>query len=82
MWNIKHDISSPKFYKILIKTELKGDTDLDLKNTHHFQCGGRRRGLPLGIRAGGGTGGMEGRREQRQQMRYYTDGGEEDTDLR
>ena len=32
MWNIKHDISSPKFYKILIKTELKGDTDMDLNN--------------------------------------------------
>ena len=32
MWNLKHDISSQKFYEILIKTELKGDTALDLKN--------------------------------------------------
>ena len=24
--------------------------------SHHFQCGGRRGGLPLGIPAGGGTG--------------------------
>ena len=31
MWNFKHEISSPKFYAILIKTELKGDTALDLK---------------------------------------------------
>ena len=29
MWTLKHDISSPKFYELLIKTELKGDTDLD-----------------------------------------------------
>ena len=32
MWNLKNDISSPKCYEILIKTELKGDTALDLKN--------------------------------------------------
>ena len=32
MWNLKHDISSPKFYELLINTELKGDTALDLKN--------------------------------------------------
>ena len=32
MWNIKHEISSPKFYELLIKSELKGDTALDLNN--------------------------------------------------
>ena len=32
MWTLKHEISSPKFYELLIKTELKGDTALDLKN--------------------------------------------------
>ena len=32
MWTLKHEISSPKFYEIIIKTELKGDTALDLKN--------------------------------------------------
>ena len=32
MWNLKHDISPPKFYELLMKTELKGDTALDLKN--------------------------------------------------
>ena len=32
MWTLKHKISSPKFYELLINTELKGDTDLDLKN--------------------------------------------------
>ena len=32
MWTLKHDIRSPKFYELLIKTELKGDTALDLKN--------------------------------------------------
>ena len=25
MWTLKHDISSPKFYELLMKTELKGD---------------------------------------------------------
>ena len=25
-WTLKHDIKSPKFYELLIKTELKGDT--------------------------------------------------------
>ena len=35
MWNLKHDISSPKFYKLLIKTRLKGDTDVDLKNFYN-----------------------------------------------
>ena len=35
MWNIKHEISSPKFYELLIKTELKGDTAMDLKNFYN-----------------------------------------------
>ena len=32
MWTLKHEISSQKFYEILIKTELKGYTALDIKN--------------------------------------------------
>ena len=32
MWTLKHEISSPKFYGLLIKTELKGGTALHLKN--------------------------------------------------
>ena len=32
MWTLKHEISSPKLYELLIKTELKGDIALDLKN--------------------------------------------------
>ena len=32
MWTLKHDISSRKFYELLINTELKGDTVLDIKN--------------------------------------------------
>ena len=32
MWTLRHEISSPKFYELLIKTELKGETALDLKN--------------------------------------------------
>ena len=32
MWTLKHEISSPKFYDILIKTELKWDTALDIMN--------------------------------------------------
>ena len=35
MWTLKHEISSPKFYEILIKTELKGDTSLDIKNFYN-----------------------------------------------
>ena len=31
MWTLKHEIISPKFYELLIKTEHKGDTALDLK---------------------------------------------------
>ena len=32
MWTLKHEIRSPKFYELLIKTELKGYTALYLKN--------------------------------------------------
>ena len=32
MWTLKHEISSPKFYELLIKIKLKGDTALYLKN--------------------------------------------------
>ena len=35
MWTLKHEISSPIFYELLIKTELKGDTALDLKNFYN-----------------------------------------------
>ena len=35
MRNLKHDISSPKFNKILIKTELKVDTYLELKDFYN-----------------------------------------------
>ena len=35
MWNLKHEISSPKFHKLLIKTELQGDTDLGLNNFYN-----------------------------------------------
>ena len=35
IWNIKHDISSPKFYELLIKTELKEDTAMDIKNFYN-----------------------------------------------
>ena len=36
MWNIKHDIISPKFYEILIKTELKWYTALNLNNFYKY----------------------------------------------
>ena len=35
MWTLKHEISSPRFYELLIKTELKGDTALYLKNFYN-----------------------------------------------
>ena len=35
MWNLKNEISSPKFYEIIIKAELKGDTALDLNNFYN-----------------------------------------------
>ena len=35
MWTLKHDITSPELYKLLIKIELIGDTDMDLKNFYN-----------------------------------------------
>ena len=35
MWTLKHEISSPKFYELLIKTELKGCTAMDLKKFYN-----------------------------------------------
>ena len=35
MWTLKHEIISPKLYEIPIKEELKGDTDLELKNFYN-----------------------------------------------
>ena len=35
MWTLKHDISSPKLYDLLIKTEIKKETALDLKNFYN-----------------------------------------------
>ena len=35
IWTLKYEISSPKFYEIIIKTELKGDTCLYLKNFYN-----------------------------------------------
>ena len=32
MWTLKHEISSPKFYELLVKTEIKGDTSMYLKS--------------------------------------------------
>ena len=34
IWTLKHDISSQRFYEILVKTDLKGDSDRDLKNLY------------------------------------------------
>ena len=34
MWNLKHEIRSPKLYELLMKTELKVGTALDLKNLY------------------------------------------------
>ena len=33
---LKHDISSPKFFELFIKTQLKGDTALDIKNFYNY----------------------------------------------
>ena len=40
MWNLKQEIRSPKFYELLVNTELKGDTALDLNNffNHIYMC--------------------------------------------
>ena len=35
MWNIKHDISSPKLYELIINTYLKLDTVIDLNNFYN-----------------------------------------------
>ena len=35
IWTLKHEISSPKFYELLINTELKGDTVMYLKNFYN-----------------------------------------------
>ena len=36
MWTLKHEISSPKLYEIFIKTEIKLDTDLDIRNFYNY----------------------------------------------
>ena len=36
IWTLKHEIISPKFYELLIKTELKGDTALDIKKFYNY----------------------------------------------
>ena len=35
MWTLKHDIISLKFYQVVIATELKSDTYMDLKNLYN-----------------------------------------------
>ena len=35
MWTLKYEINSPKFYQLLIKKELKGDTALELKHFYN-----------------------------------------------
>ena len=35
MWNLKHEISLPRFYELLIQIKLKGDNALDLKNFYN-----------------------------------------------
>ena len=35
MWSLKHEIISPKFYELLIKTERKGETDLNLNKLYN-----------------------------------------------
>ena len=32
---LKHEISLPKFYELLMKTELKGDNDMDLNKFYN-----------------------------------------------
>ena len=36
-WTLKHEISLTKFYELLIKTDLIGNTDLDLKNFYNHK---------------------------------------------
>ena len=35
MWTLKHEIISPRFYELLIKTEPKSNTDVHLKNFYN-----------------------------------------------
>ena len=35
IWTMKHEISSPRFHELPIKTELKGDTSLNLKKFYN-----------------------------------------------
>ena len=35
MWTLKYEINSPKLYEVLIKTQLKGYTAMDLKNFYN-----------------------------------------------
>ena len=35
MWNVKHEIISPNLYELLINTELKVNTAMDLKNFYN-----------------------------------------------
>ena len=35
MCTLKHEIGSLKVYELLMKTELKGDTDMDIKNFYN-----------------------------------------------
>ena len=35
MWTLKNDISSPNFYELLTKTELKVDTDMEIKHFYN-----------------------------------------------
>ena len=35
MWTLKHEIISPRFYELLINTELKGGTSTELKNFYN-----------------------------------------------
>ena len=35
-WTLKHNISSPKFYEILVKTDLKGDTGVYINIFYNY----------------------------------------------
>ena len=35
MWTLKHEISSPRFYEVHVKKEIKGDTDMELNNLYN-----------------------------------------------
>ena len=36
MWTLKYEISSPKFYELLIMIEVKGGTDMDLNKFYKY----------------------------------------------